>query len=363
MNRSKTIYKRDSVGKIRYWYADVDVALSRWRSCAGIQGEPTSHVESGWTSCTGKQGRNDWQQANFEAMAELNKKLAREYRDDISKVDEKYSAWVKPMLAHKYEAWKGPCFSQPKLDGIRCIATASGLFSREGKEIHGVPHIQWALKPLFDRDNGFEVILDGELYNHDLHDDFNAIVSVVKKQTPTDKDLNLAQQLVQFHAYDLAIPGMSFGQRQAWLADKLPPNAHLIPVETEFHADEASLNLAYDRYLAGNYEGQMVRFNGAYENKRSKQLLKRKEFQDDEFTVIAVEEGNGNWAGYAKRAVLSLPDGRKFGAGIRGTQAEMRALLSAPTPATATVRFFAYTPDGIPRFPVVTAFHNADGRL
>ena len=53
----------------------------------------------------------------------------------------------------------------------------------------------------------------------------------------------------------------------------------------------------------------------------------------------------------------------RLGAGIRGTQAEMKALLGARTPATATVRYFALTPDGVPRFPVVTAFHRAEGRL
>jgi DNA ligase-1 len=128
-------------------------------------------------------------------------------------------------------------------------------------------------------------------------------------------------------------------------------------------ASEADLNHAYEYYLAHDYEGQMVRLNGKYEHKRSKLLLKRKEFQDGEFPVLAIEEGNGNWAGYAKKAVLSLPDGRSFGAGLRGTQAEMKALLGAPRPATATVRYFALTPDGIPRFPVVTAFHQSGDRL
>ena len=105
------------------------------------------------------------------------------------------------MLAHKYEGWQGPCFSQPKLDGIRCIATSEGLFSREGKEFVAAPHIQQALEDVFDKHPG--VVFDGEFYNHDYHDDFNAIVSAVKRTKPSSEDLEVSAKLVQYHVYDL----------------------------------------------------------------------------------------------------------------------------------------------------------------
>ena len=38
------------------------------------------------------------------------------------------------------------------------------------------------------------------------------------------------------------------------------------------------------------------------------------------FEVVAIEEGQGNWAGVAKRVTCRLPDGRTFGAGIKGTR-------------------------------------------
>ena len=101
----------------------------------------------------------------------------------------------------------------------------------------------------------------------------------------------------------------------------------------------------------------MVRLDEPYEQKRSKYLLKRKEFQSEEFPIVAIEAGLGNWAGVAKKVTCRLPDGRTFGAGIRGTK-ERAAVLLTETWETATVRYFALTPDGIPRFPVVTAFHN-----
>ena len=196
---SAKIYKRDTLGKIRFWQAEVDGYS--YRTIAGVDGEPSSVVTSGWTRCVGKQGRTSEQQAEFEAASDMKKKLDREYRNTIADVDTKVSAWVKPMLAHKYEGWQGPCFSQPKLDGIRCIATSSGLYSREGKEFVAAPHIQHALEDVFNNDDS--IVFDGEFYNHDYHDDFNAIASAVKRTKPSSADLNVSAKLVQYHVYDL----------------------------------------------------------------------------------------------------------------------------------------------------------------
>jgi DNA ligase-1 len=122
------------------------------------------------------------------------------------------------------------------------------------------------------------------------------------------------------------------------------------------------LDELYARWLEEGYEGQMVRLDLPYEQKRSKTLLKRKEFQDAEYQVVAIEPGVGNWAGAAKKVICRLEDGREFGAGIKGTYARGVELLNEKHD-TATVKFFALTPDGIPRFGVATAFHGTEGRL
>ena len=98
----------------------------------------------------------------------------------------------------------------------------------------------------------------------------------------------------------------------------------------------------------------MVRHDKAYENKRSKYLLKRKEFITDEFQVVSMLEGKGNWAGHVKHFVLRKPDGTNFGAGVRGKQEVLSKLWDeGEMPNWATLRYFNETPDGIPRFPVV----------
>ncbi len=58
---------------------------------------------------------------------------------------------IKPMLAHMYNPDKAifPCYIQPKLDGVRCIITKKGAFSRTGKEFKNIEHIKANLKENF----------------------------------------------------------------------------------------------------------------------------------------------------------------------------------------------------------------------
>ena len=101
---------------------------------------------------------------------------------------------IKPMLA--YPANKKPIpykseqvFVQPKLDGVRCIIQYSIwhespdkprviAYSRTGKEWKNIKHILEELQPFFEKYP--DVILDGGLYNHDLRDDFEKIISLVR---------------------------------------------------------------------------------------------------------------------------------------------------------------------------------------
>lgn len=361
MHTYDRIYKRDTKGKLRVWFMQRDG--SRYRTVAGLDGG--NLVESGWTQAKAASQATDEAQAEFEIKAAYEHKLTREYHRTIEATDGG-AHFFKPMLAKEYDQLpEGRVFAQPKLDGIRCIATKDGLFSRQGKPITAVPHIHTALRELFELDP--QVVLDGELYNHDLRDDFGEISSIVRKAKPTPEALERAAQVMQYHVYDMpSHPGL-FSDRSASVDSALTGRRGIncewvLPVETVEIHDSASLDAHYGRWLEAGYEGQMVRLNEPYEQKRSKTLLKRKEFQDAEFECVAIEEGNGNWAGVAKRVSCRLPDGRVFGAGIRGSRNRAAELLGEQH-NVVTVRYFALTPDGIPRFPVVTKFHGAERTL
>jgi DNA ligase-1 len=260
------------------------------------------------------------------------------------------------MLAHDYTKTKVPVtegWVQPKLDGIRCIVNKNGMWTRSGKAITSCPHIWESLQGFMEQNPHY--ILDGELYNHELKADFNKIISLVRKVKSTPSDIEEAASLVQYHVYDMcdtSAPEMTFVNRikQAYWAK----NDYVHIVTTDFCETQDELDELYSDYMTNGYEGQMVRQNSPYENKRSKSLLKRKEFITEEYDVVSVEEGQGNWAGYAKRFVLKLPNGAEFGAGVRGNQAQLEELWNSDTkPTWATLRYFEMTPDGVPRFPVV----------
>ena len=63
--------------------------------------------------------------------------------------------------------------------------------------------------------------------------------------------------------------------------------------DENYFTDKEHLDDYYGKYLDDGFEGQMVRVTDSpYQNKRSKNLLKRKEFIDEEFEVIDIEEAS-----------------------------------------------------------------------
>lgn len=349
MQTHPTLYKRDSKGSIRIWY--IEQQAEQYRYVTGLQ--DGTHVRSEWTTAVPASQSTPELQADFEVNSAYKHQLDRDYFNTIGEVDT--PRFFAPMLAHKYEKWLGTCYSQPKLDGIRCIATAKGLTTREGQPITAVPHIEATLASVFEEYP--DLILDGELYNHDLKDDFGEISSIVRKKKPSEADLAKAAQVMQYHIYDCPSRGfMNFGQRIVNGLGAVPPCIQF--VDSRYCTTPEQLDALYGEYLEAGYEGQMVRLDKPYEQKRSKTLLKRKVFQDAEYDLVSIEEGTGNWAGLAKAVVCRLPDGRTFGAGILGNQKAAAELLTASY-AKATIKFFQLTPDGIPRFGVATKFHEA----
>ena len=358
---SETLYKLDSKGKVRVWYAETGTDGTRWglRSIAGL--EDGKKVTSEWTFVEQKNvGRSNEtsleEQATSEMASEVQKKKDRGYFSDLKNVDtfDKF----KPMLAEKFEDVEvnfaaGNVYSQPKLDGIRCIARKDGLWTRSGKEIVAVPHIWESLQPFFEKHPN--LILDGELYNHELKDDFNSITSMVRKTKPKVEDLVKSKELVQYHLYDVIVtdePELEFSKRE--LLRYQAPSDYIRIVPTMHVPTRTGLDSLYEGYLEHGYEGQMVRIDKPYENKRTKNLLKRKEFLTDEFEVVEVLEGQGNWQGCVKHFVLRLNSEKNFQAGVRGDMATLRKMWDdQDKPDWVTLRYFTPTPDGIPRFPVV----------
>ena len=348
-----TIYKRTSTGATQIWFAEVDGP--RYRTTSGqIDGKKTV---SEWTVAKPKNvGRSNELSAEEQAIAEVTSKyehkLARDYREEQENVD--VSNRFKPMLATKWVDRKDKIkdkmvYMQPKLDGVRCIANKQGLWSRDGKPIVGAPNIFSQLSYVFELYP--DLVLDGELYNHNLKEDFNTIVSAIKKHDPEK------EKLLQYWIYDIGDNNKTLSERRVFLQnlfDQYLESAYysLVLVETSVVTIDAIPDVASD-FIENGFEGAMIRLNEKYENKRSKSLIKYKEFQDEEFEIVDFIEGDGNRSGGAASALLKLPDGRTFRAGMIGSWEYCQEILVNKDQyigKLGTVVFQNYTPDGIPRF-------------
>jgi ATP-dependent DNA ligase len=153
------------------------------------------------------------------------------------------------------------------------------------------------------------------------------------------------------------------------ILDELGDESPVKFVRTDQVGSEDELNELYASYMEDGYEGQMVRLQHTpYEGngKRSKGLMKRKEFFDEEYEILEVHEGKGNWAGHAKAVTFRMPDGRLTEngehpkAGIKGTKEFAKELLANWRKYEgATIRSFLKTPAGIPRFGVAYGWHES----
>ena len=351
-----TLYKRAVNGKVNEW--TVEIGKICFRTISGYtDGVKTT---SEWTCCSGKNigKKNETtpeQQALAEAQAMWTKKLELGSYESIDDIDT--PKFFNPMLAHKFEDHKNkityPVFSQPKLDGIRCIVRADGMWSRNGKKIVSAPHIYEAMKPLFETNP--DLVFDGELYADKFANDFNAICSLVKKTKPTSNDLAKSKESIQYHIYDLPSCSGTFTQRNKALIDIGVPRGCVI-VTTDEVNNENELMGCYSAYVDWGYEGQMIRLDKEYESKRSKSLLKHKSFVDEEYTILDVVEGEGNKTGMVGSFVFESKTGHIFNSSPKFNWEECKTMWNNKNELigkSATVKYFNLTPDGVPRFPYV----------
>jgi len=227
---------------------------------------------------------------------------------------------IKPMLAHKVNNKKidftEPVFIQPKLDGVRCIFTKDGAYSRTGKQFHNLRHIEVKLKKFFNKNP--DVQLDGELYNHELRDDFEQIISLVRKQKPTDADKAEAKKLIQFHCYDYieTVMNKPYSYRSDQLTCSDMYNYCIKYVETTLVNSKESAQLRHKYNLNNGYEGSILRLDKPYQQKRSYNLQKFKDFHDTEATIVGYEAGKGKFTGLIGKFFMQDDDGNKFGCPI-----------------------------------------------
>ena len=279
----------------------------------------------------------------------------------------------KPMLAYpvsdKPIDYTKPVFMQPKLDGVRCLIQYERrtqpredvvvAYSRTGKEWKNINHILQSLLPFFQANPN--VILDGELYNHALRDDFEKIISCVRKQKPTAVDKAESRRLVQFHCYDIVDETLTFEERYKFVFDNLRDAYGVRTVVTQAIATESLSKVVHQQNLDAGYEGSILRLNDVYQCKRSHSLRKFKDFHDAEAVLTDWVEGKGKRKGTIGKFMAIDADGNTFGMPVMDNFKKLQTMfkeMQTWVGKEATFTYFERTKAGSYRHPLFKAIRD-----
>lgn len=254
-------------------------------------------------------------------------------------------------------------FVQRKFDGHRCLSD-DFIYSRGGVA-HNVPHIQEIIKasPSLDA-----LHLDGELYIHGMT--LQAIGSLITK--PREESTALT-----YVVYD-CVSDQPFEDRYARVADAFAAewltglDVRLQLVETHKVRNLAEAMVWHRKWVKEGYEGSILRWgrDGYEDGKRTKKLVKLKDFSDFEVKVVGWE--------LAKQAIVKgttyqipkfiyevdTPAGIKTAkvlahGSVPEKHAEWEALVRGENiPRILTIAHFGFTPDGIPNIATAKCWYN-----
>ncbi len=348
-----TLYRKSHTGAVHEWRIRAEENDDKTARVITVFGQDTMQTAVKNIYEGKNLGRSNsttpYEQAISEAQSKWNKQKLDGYTEDPDTAP----MHVLPMLAQKYQDRIGkvpfPVKVQPKLNGFRCIAARQGntisLASRKGKPCPGLEHIRQDL---------LSVMNDGEVWDGELFRmgyPFEKIASWAKRVQPE-------QKILQYHVFDTVDTTKPFFTR--WqsannrIVDASLLNVFSVPTWTaESHVMVESFQLTF---IEEGHEGLMLRVGDCtYKlDYRSPQLLKFKNFIDEEFTVLSIHTGTGKFEGLAI-FTMENPQGDNFECVMRGTFEERREQLDNADKYIGkpmTVRFQNWSSYKVPIFPV-----------
>ncbi|RLC99269.1 MAG: hypothetical protein DRI46_09770 [Chloroflexi bacterium] len=340
-----TLYIRDNTGSIREWAIKAidDLITIRYGQMGGSMQYQYERVSEG------KASRSLDEQIMSRMASRISKQRDRGYVNSLDKVKDKTTNLLglpKAMLAHKLRDVKDIDFEgayyQHKYDGNRCMITNQDgvniAYSRNGKRVESIEHI------LQDIQLAPGEIIDGELYCHGYP--LQTIVSWIKR-----KQENTI--MLKYHMYDMVMDA-PYAERLHHLdLIEYGQNIEIAPTTRIISLEEAMSYFRSSRDMG--YEGGIIRWGekGYEDGKRSKSLVKMKEWHDEEFKVIDIHESADGWG------ILEciLPDSTTFRVSAPGSIPEKVHVLNNRDQyldRNITVEYAQLTKDGIPFHPVAT---------
>lgn len=367
------LYKEARTGKLHSWqiYTQGSEMIEEYGTVDGAKTENRR-------TCVGKNiGKSNEttpeEQAIFEAKAKWTKKQDKGY--STSKKGAKETVFL-PMLAHDYtkthikrnKSLEYPVDVQPKLNGVRCIGYWKDgevqLMSRGGKPFN-VQHIKEAVAKTLPKD----LIFDGELYVHGLS--LQQINRLWKKHRevgdPKCPGGSIQLEYVVFDCFKINETDCPWKKRKKIL-DKVfkgkTPVPHIRSLDWQEIDSEKELFDYLETFESQGFEGIIIRLlEGKYNlGHRSSDLLKLKNFMDEEFLIVGHEEAKGNDRGTVIW-VCKTEAGDTFNVRPTGTREDRAAFLSVAERhygRLLTVKFQEYSDDLIPVFPVGIALREPE---
>ena len=241
---------------------------------------------------------------------------------------------IKPMLAKKYnnQDVTGWLMSE-KLDGVRCIYDGEKFYSRNGKIFHAPDWFYTTLPK--------GVVLDGELYQG--LGQFQKTCGIVRRYNDNWDN-------VKFMVFDLVNDNMTFESRIEYLKymiNDLAGHFQLVPHQV---CNGVSSLARYEKKLRGyGAEGVMIKNpKSMYQYKRSSDLLKLKQFINDECKLVDFQDGQGKHTDKVGALICEWKGHTiKLGTGITDRLRENPPKIGA----FLTFSYFELTDKGVPRFP------------
>jgi DNA ligase-1 len=186
------------------------------------------------------------------------------------------------LLAHKYEG-QDPSnyYISEKLDGMRAIydGKSNSFISRNNNELNA--------PKFFTEKFPKNLVLDGELFTK--RKDFSG-TGIFRKKIPVDSEWKKGVYMV----FDLPMVRAPFEERYKMMKRLLKGIPYLKVVEQSEVKDFKDMEKIHKKLVSAGAEGTMLREKGSfYEHKRSKTLLKLKDYFDAEVKVIGHELGDG----------------------------------------------------------------------
>jgi len=269
----------------------------------------------------------------------------------------------------------GSWFASRKLDGIRCLTIiregSVRFYSRSGKEFETLGKLRDDILSL-GIDN---IVLDGEicLMGSDQSDDFQGILKQIQKKDHTISNPKYwVFDILSLEEFESAKGSDPLSVRIVRPVSQKIQQSDIMTLLPQIKISEESILLDLkDESKRMGWEGLILRRDVGYEGSRSKNMLKVKEFWDDEFKVEDIIIGpqriidsGAERTEDVLSAVIIHYKGSPVQVGSGFSLAERRAFRDNPDlilGKTITVQYFEATVDkngnNSLRFPVFKALH------